>query len=81
MKLHPVTPGPRPEVVRLREAAEMLDVTPKTVRRLIERGILPRVAHIRHIRISAEAVRKLIAGGPPEPAAPGGPDQPRGRLE
>lgn len=53
------------------EAAEMLHMHPRTIRRLLGSGELPGTRLGRQWRISAAAVRKLIeTGGKRKPAAP-----------
>ena len=52
------------------EAAEMLHMHPRTVRRLLASGELPGTRLGRQWRISLAAVRKLIEGGQ-KPAAKG----------
>jgi excisionase family DNA binding protein len=58
-------PTIKQHVYTLEEAATLLKVEPVTVRRLILRGKLPRVAFIRHIRIPAAAVERLANGSTP----------------
>ena len=45
--------------LRLSEAAELLNVSPKTVRRYLDRKLLRKSAASRHILIPAEDVEKL----------------------
>lgn len=45
--------------LKLREAAEVLNTSPKTVRRYIDRGLLKRNSASRHILIPAEDVEGL----------------------
>jgi excisionase family DNA binding protein len=51
---------PRPRVVRLKEAAELLSVSPKTVQRLIARGRLKRIEGLRYILISLREIDEFV---------------------
>lgn len=50
-------------LLRLDEAAALLRVTPRTVRRLIVAGALPRVRIGRAARVRLSDMRRLIAEG------------------
>ena len=47
---------------KINEAAQMLGVSPITIRRAISRGLLKPCRAFRHPLIPAEQLRKLIAG-------------------
>ena len=51
-----------PPVLTLAQVAEKLQVDPITVRRLVWKGVLPQVPHIRHIRITQKALDKFLEG-------------------
>jgi excisionase family DNA binding protein len=51
-----------PQVLTLSQVAEKLQVNQITVRRLIWKGALPRVPHIRHVRITQRALDKFLDG-------------------
>jgi len=60
------------EILSADEAAEMLQMHPRTIRRLLASGELPGTRLGRQWRISASAVRKLIeTGSQREPTASG----------
>jgi excisionase family DNA binding protein len=46
----------------VQEVASMLNVNEKTVRRLVDRGLLKKADWIRHIRISHQSIEMLVAG-------------------
>ena len=46
--------------LKLKEVADILNISTKTVRRFIERGFLHRIVASRHILIPAKDVEKLI---------------------
>lgn len=52
-----------PVAVSADRAAEMLDVSRDTVRRLIRRGHLPRVPHLTVIRIPVAAIEAFAMSG------------------
>lgn len=47
-------------VFTLQETAWMLKVTPKTVRRLISRGLLKKSSAIRHLRITSKSIEEFL---------------------
>lgn len=51
-------------VLTLPEVGRILRVSEVTVRRMVTRGTLPRVAGIRTVLIPRAAVERLIAGAP-----------------
>ena len=55
------SPLPR-YALSIRETAQVMGLSQKSVRRLCDRGILKPCRALRHLRISAEQVRKLIEG-------------------
>jgi len=59
-------------ILTLSEAAALLRFRPITVRRLVARGLLPRIHSLRHIRIPAAAIDTLAANQPvrPDPRTP-----------
>lgn len=50
------------EVLRLAQVAQALQVSPKTVSRLIARGLIRRVAGIRHVRVTRQALDVFLGG-------------------
>ncbi len=52
------------QILILSEVASLLRVRPITVRRMLDRGELPWIQAIRHIRIPAAAVEALLANQP-----------------
>lgn len=52
----------RPRVVKIGEAATMLAVCEKTVRRLVDRGKLRRIHGIRRVLIPISEIEKFLAG-------------------
>jgi excisionase family DNA binding protein len=54
-----------PRLLTVREAAEILNCSTKSVRRLIHRGILRRNPIFAHIRISREQVEAILRGETP----------------
>jgi excisionase family DNA binding protein len=52
-------------VLTLSEVATKLQVKPITVRRLIWKGVLPKVPHIRHVRVTQKALEKFLEGRGP----------------
>lgn len=58
------SPTVKCQVYTVEEAAEILGLTPTTIRRLILRKKLPRVPFIRHIRIPCWAVDKMATCAP-----------------
>lgn len=51
-----------PQVLRLDQVAELLQLSPKTVYRLVARGKLRRVAGIRHVRVTSKAIEEYLDG-------------------
>ena len=45
---------------RVEEVADMLDVNQVTVRRLVTRRLLKRAPGLRHVRVTAESVRRYV---------------------
>lgn len=64
------------ELLTVQETAQMLKVTPTTVRRYITAGRLPAVKVGRGVRVHKEAVIDLLS--PIAPKRPGAPDQEKG---
>lgn len=64
------------EPLTVQETAQMLKVTPTTVRRYITAGRLPAVKVGRGVRVHTEAVIDLLS--PIAPKRPGAPDQAKG---
>ena len=52
-----------PLTYNVNEAAKLLDVNPYTIRRLVWRGLLPRVRGVRRVRIPRAAFQRFIDGG------------------
>jgi excisionase family DNA binding protein len=52
----------RPRVAKIGEAATMLAVCEKTVRRLVDRGKLRRIQGIRRVLIPLSEIEKFLAG-------------------
>ncbi|WP_146850654.1 helix-turn-helix domain-containing protein [Brevifollis gellanilyticus] len=57
--------GLRPLVVSIQNAAQLLDVSEKTVRRLIEKGVLKPTRVLRILRIPVIQIQALINGDNP----------------
>ena len=55
----------RKYVYKLVEAATLLRVQPSTVRAMIERGDLTKVPNLRHIKIPAWSLERLVGSPPP----------------
>jgi excisionase family DNA binding protein len=51
-----------PQVLTLSQVAAKLQVNAITVRRLIWKGVLPKVPHIRHVRVPQKALDKFLEG-------------------
>lgn len=49
--------------VSVRRAAELLDLSPDTVYRLVEAGHLPRVPHVSIVRIPVAAIEAFAMAG------------------
>jgi excisionase family DNA binding protein len=49
-----------PQVLTLSQVAARLQVNQITVRRLVWKGALPKVPHIRHIRITQKALDRFL---------------------
>jgi Helix-turn-helix domain len=68
--IHPISPQPSQIAVthfiprgalKLKKAAECLDLAPITVRRLIERGLIKQNGALRHIIISVAELDRFLA--------------------
>jgi len=59
-----------PNVLTCAAAAQMLQVKPVTVRRLVQRGLIRRIPGIRHLRISESEMQKFIASSPNSKSSP-----------
>lgn len=54
-------PTPVPLVFTVKETAVILKVTPKTVYRLVDRGLLKTSRALRHLRISRRSLEAFLA--------------------
>jgi excisionase family DNA binding protein len=49
-----------PRAVKIHEAARLLSVTPVTIRRLIERGLLKPCRALRHVLVPVDQIEALL---------------------